>query len=215
MLYTDIIWDFDGTLFDTYPALGASAVAVLRELGIKVELDEMIGLMKITVSHAFEHYRNKFGVDIMNDEFHERFKVIGSYVEDKMVVPFENVFEVCRAVFKAGGRNFLFTHRGLCSSQYFMDKFGFSRYFNELVTADLSLEQGFKRKPSPDGINYLIQKYEIDKNRAMMIGDRELDIMSGINAGIATCYFGENNCKSAEYQIQGFGDLFKILDLQN
>lgn len=58
-------------------------------------------------------------------------------------------------------------------------------YFTEFVTSD----NGFKRKPAPDSINYLLDKYHLDPAKTVMIGDRPLDIEAGKAAGVATIYF--------------------------
>ena len=60
-----------------------------------------------------------------------------------------------------------------------------SQYFTEVVTAD----NGFPRKPAPDSINYLVQKYILDPKNTVMICDRPLDIEAGRAACIATIFF--------------------------
>ena len=55
--------------------------------------------------------------------------------------------------------------------------------FTEIVTAD----NGFKRKPDPESINYLKEKYQIVS--CLVIGDRPLDIEAGQAAGFSTYLF--------------------------
>jgi D-glycero-D-manno-heptose 1,7-bisphosphate phosphatase len=43
------------------------------------------------------------------------------------------------------------------------------------------------RKPEPLMINNLAEKYEIDKSKSVMIGDKPSDTKAGKNAGIKTC----------------------------
>jgi len=59
------------------------------------------------------------------------------------------------------------------------------QYFEEVLT----IEDGFKRKPDPEAINYLIKKYIINKNNTYYIGDRHLDIDSANNAGVKSIFF--------------------------
>ncbi|HWT26865.1 MAG TPA: HAD hydrolase-like protein [Mobilitalea sp.] len=40
-MYKHIIWDFDGTLFDTYPAMGSVFKEMLKEIEIVEDLDEI------------------------------------------------------------------------------------------------------------------------------------------------------------------------------
>ena len=58
-------------------------------------------------------------------------------------------------------------------------------YFTEVVTSD----NGFKRKPAPESIKYLLNKYKLNPKKTVMIGDRPLDIEAGNAAGISTIYF--------------------------
>ena len=50
----------------------------------------------------------------------------------------------------------------------------------------IGIDQGFARKPAPDAINHLIDRYHLDPEKTMMVGDRKLDIEAGINAKIDT-----------------------------
>lgn len=90
-----------------------------------------------------------------------------------------------------------------------MKNYGLYGYFADFITS----VQGFERKPSPDGINYLINKYNIIHSEAIMIGDRDLDLLSGKNAGISACYFTEGNDKNnnADFIINNFQQLYFIV----
>ena len=59
------------------------------------------------------------------------------------------------------------------------------KYFEEVLT----IEDGFKRKPDPEAINYFIDKYSINKEYAYYVGDRHLDIDSANNAEIKSIFF--------------------------
>ena len=78
-----------------------------------------------------------------------------------------------------GGRNFLVSHRNHLVLEI-LDKAEIASYFTEVVTS----ENGFARKPSPDGFLYLIKKYDI--KHGLVIGDRQIDIEAGKAAGLDT-----------------------------
>lgn len=42
MRFNAIIWDFDGTLFDTYPLMARNVVRTLGELGVQAPAGEVI-----------------------------------------------------------------------------------------------------------------------------------------------------------------------------
>lgn len=58
-----------------------------------------------------------------------------------------------------------------------------------------------------------MDKYQIRPEEAIMIGDRELDILSGKNAGIDACFFDEEglNCQTADYNIRNMMELYDII----
>ena len=64
-----------------------------------------------------------------------------------------------------------------------LKKTGIAGYFTEVVTAS----SGFKRKPDPESMIYLRDKYKI--RSGIVIGDRSIDIEAGQAAGLATHLF--------------------------
>lgn len=58
-------------------------------------------------------------------------------------------------------------------------------YFTEIVTT----ANGFARKPDPEGVNYLVEKYQLDKASTYYVGDRTLDVDVAFNSGIQSINF--------------------------
>ena len=46
---------------------------------------------------------------------------------------------------------------------------------------------GFPKKPDPTALNFIIQKLGIKKENTLYIGDSNVDIITGKNAGVRTC----------------------------
>ena len=61
-----------------------------------------------------------------------------------------------------------------------LEKTDIAPYFTEVITS----ESGFLRKPSPESMFYLKDKYHI--TNALVIGDRDIDIEAGKKAGFVT-----------------------------
>lgn len=207
MKYKHIIWDFDGTLFDTYPAMAEAFSRMLSEYGINEPAKAIKSYMKISAGYAKRHYKKLYSLE---DGFFERYAILQRKYEIENAKPFDGVVELCHNICKCGGRNYLFTHRGE-SAQYFIDKFELTEYFTELVTS----KYNFPRKPSPEAIQYLISKYGISQKEALMIGDRDLDILSAKNAGIRSCYImdGEKPLETADVNVDCTTDLFRVLEI--
>ncbi|GHV42010.1 phosphoglycolate phosphatase [Clostridia bacterium] len=176
MRYKHVIWDFDGTLFDTYPIMAGAFCDALREIGIDEPTDNIFSLMKISIGSAIEHYREKYKI---GGAFLEKYERDRLEVEKRKVQPFDGILELCRNISESGGKNYLYTHRGE-SSFYFLEKFGLDKYFTDFVTKT----DNFPRKPSPDAILYLAEKHGMLSDDAIMIGDRDVDILAAKNAGV-------------------------------
>jgi HAD superfamily hydrolase (TIGR01549 family) len=181
----------------------------LKEYGIIEPVNTIMSFMKLSMGDTIRHYKEKYQ---LGDAFFERYKILNTNAENENTKPFDGVVELCNAICKNGGKNYLFTHRG-GSAAYYLEKYELLTNFTELITS----KQNFPRKPSPEAILYLINKYRFSNDEALMIGDRDLDILSAKNAGIHTCYFtnGGRLSDTAEYNINSFLELYRILDIEN
>lgn len=50
----NIIWDLDGTMFDTYPAIVYAIGESLEELGLSVSLTVIDGYARQSLDHCYE-----------------------------------------------------------------------------------------------------------------------------------------------------------------
>ena len=207
MRFKHIIWDYDGTLFDTYPIMASVYNDVLRERGIAESTDNIYSYMKVSMDHVNRHFKEKYNLD---DSFFERYKMLVEKAEYEKTKPFAGINKLCNDICKNHGRNYIFTHRN-DSALYVINKYKLTDCFTEIVTA----KQNFPRKPDPGAVIYLLNKYSIPIDEAVMIGDREIDIASGKNAGIRTCYFadGDKPVDIADFTINTFSELYKIIEI--
>ncbi len=204
-MYRHMIWDFDGTLFDTYEVMGKALQLTFQKNGIDEPLEEIIRLMKISGIVAYKHYEEKYQVD---EKLIREYETIRRDMEPELCKPYPGVLELLRYGKETGRCHYLFTHRGE-SSVAFLKRYEIYDCFTECITS----RNKFERKPSPAGILFLMDKYQIRPEEAIMIGDRELDILSGKNAGIDACFFdGEGlNCQTADYNIRNMMELYDII----
>jgi len=203
----NLIWDFDGTLFDTYPEITRAFIDTLKkDYGIEYDYKEAFPLAKASIGFCIESLADEFNLD--REEFSENYKkrYFGELTfEDK---PFDNTEEVLEYVSKRGG-NFLITHRDSKSLDGFLIRNDFNKYFIEIVSSDAN----FPLKPDPTSFNYIIDKYKLKKEETLGVGDRILDVEAARNAGIKSCFFdpGDSKIGIANYNISKMKDLLKIL----
>ena len=172
------IWDFDGTLYDTYPHTLAAFCETVRRHGMEIDRDEAYRQFKITMWEAFRYYGvdDAFIADFYDVENDLSFRPLG--------VPFPGIPEILRYIAANGGRNYLYTHRDRVALDY-LARDGLTDLFSGFVTK----ENGFPLKPAPDALNWLMREYALDPARCLMIGDRPIDIGAGHAAGVAGCLF--------------------------
>ena len=175
MKYHDYIWDLGGTLLDNYETSTAAFVETLAQFGIEEEHDKVYNALKVSTAFAID----QFAPTIEN--FLEKYKE-NEARELEHPALFEGVPALLEEISDQGGRNFLVSHR---NDQVLdiLEKTGIADYFTEVVTAS----SGFKRKPNPESMIYLRDKYKISSG--IVIGDRPIDIEAGQAAGLATHLF--------------------------
>ena len=176
------IWDLDGTLVNSYAKIVPAVRGHLMELGVDYSEEYIREIaLKSSVGKLLDQVGPMIGKDpeLLKEEFEVR--------NDREIVgiePMPHAKEVLKRLTRRGDLCFIYTHRG-ASCYTIVDETGLRPYFTEIVT---SLE-GFPRKPAPEGILYLVEKYKLDPENTYYVGDRPIDIRSGSNAGIRTILY--------------------------
>ena len=209
MRFDHIIWDLDGTLFDTYPPLITSIERALGELEVTVPRAELVRLLSDTVAACMEAISARNSLDPLDLE--ARVAYYQRQVTERDQPPFDGAICLCERFLKAGGQNLIFTHRSRESVLRLLDWYRVEGLFVECLTA----EDGYARKPDPAGFNALIERHDLPRERVLAVGDRTLDIVAGRRAGISTCLFrGEPDpACPPDFTIASFDELRSILRL--
>jgi HAD superfamily hydrolase (TIGR01549 family) len=204
-MYKHVIWDFDGTLFDTYEVMGRALQLTFQSIGVKESLEDIIRLMKVSISEALHYYVEQYHID---EDFIKNYETTRREMELEECKPYPGVLEILKHIKETGRYNYLFTHRGI-SSIAFLQKHQIYEYFTDCITS----QHSFERKPSPAAILHLAERYQMMPQEAIMIGDRDLDILSAKNAGIRACFFDDAGaeCGAADYNIKNIIQLYEII----
>lgn len=198
----NLIFDCDGTLIDSYGAISDTVHRLFLAHGTDCSKDYIREYsLRSTVSDCVRHLSEKYGLDFetMHDEY-------GRTEENRnMITLIPHAADVAE---NDEFRCFVYTHRGPDCRQIFQ-RLGILDCFVEIVDKSC----GFKRKPDPEGVTYLVEKYGMDKKRTYYVGDRALDIECGINAGVGTIFLNSSgldiDCSKADFVID---DLREIID---
>jgi HAD superfamily hydrolase (TIGR01549 family) len=183
-IFINLLWDFDGTLFDTYPALVEGFVKLS---GQDLERSEVLKWLKKDSKTAFKHY----GIDEKRREEYQTFHNYYSKTESR---PFEYLEDVLSAV----ENNIIVTHRDKESTIFLLEKYHLRKYFKDIVSVE---EQGFTRKPHTSSYEYVLKSHHID----LVVGDRDLDLIPARKLKIKTVAF-QNRYIEADFHIDSYKD---------
>ena len=179
------IWDFDGTLFDSYPIIIATLRAALQEYGHDCDPVEAMRLMLQNIGVAQHYYADKFG--IVYEDLIETYYSHHNRLNPQLAAePMADVEKVLKKICESGRKNYIFTHRKCSTTAQYLEKYGLSQYFTEIVGPEAP---NIDYKPSPDSLLYLMDKYGMTAEDAVMVGDRDCDLGSARNAGMGTVHF--------------------------
>lgn len=183
-MYKNIIWDIDGTLFDTYPSIASAFQAALEDCGVSADIGYITGLAVKSLGYCVETLAEKYHLpeDRINELFGLHYDLIG-YINQP---PFPYATDVCRLVASLGGRNVIVTHRGAQGTKGLLMAHGMIDLFEGWITRD----DGYPRKPDPAAFVASLGRFDLQKKETMAIGDRAIDIIAAQAAGIFACCYG-------------------------
>mgnify|MGYP000961868770 CR=1 FL=1 len=202
----NLIWDLDGTLLDTYPAMTEAFVTALADLGQAVDPTRVDSLARQSLGYCAEVLGDETGVspEAIADRFAEHYSATPLAQQP----PFPGIVEVCRCIVTHGGMNAIITHRGRESAWRLLREHRLDTYFADI----LGHEDGYPRKPDPAVFIAMVQKHQLKPEETLAIGDREIDILAGKAAGLQTCLFGSaEGGATPDLVITDFMQLHEIL----
>ena len=176
------IWDLDGTLIDSYGIIVNSLHQIYLEKGVNIDKSEILyDVLNESVSYFIKKTEERFGVPF--EDLKERYSII-SHNETLNIKAMKHGKEILEYLKNKGITNYVFTHRGI-TTESVLKNIGIYSYFEDMVTS----LNNFKRKPDPEGLNYLIDKYHLDRDNTYYVGDRPMDIKCANNAHIKSIMF--------------------------
>lgn len=172
-----MIWDFDGTLADSYQPIGEALEALYKAYHLLYD-DNFVRayIVKTSVGQLLQELSESHRLSL--PELQQFFKE-AQEARDHQIQLMPYAKETLEATAQMGIQHFIYTHKGE-TTQAVLERLGIAHYFTEVVTA----ANGFKRKPDPEGVHYLLEKYQLDKETTYYIGDRQLDVAVAVNSGV-------------------------------
>ena len=195
---TTFIWDLDGTLIDSYEVFLEALSESFANFNLPFDRETVYNFIKgQSVNALLKEQAVSF------QEIKEDFTV-NSTAKNEKIKLMAGAKAVLDWTQKEKIQNFIYTHKGK-NAYDLLNQLEISPYFLEIVTS----ENGFKRKPHPEAINYLLEKYKLKPEETYYIGDRILDIEAAHNSGVYSINF--LSAKNSQ-QINKLTDIIQIFE---
>ena len=179
--YTDILFDFDGTLFNTGEGIMNAAQYALTQMGIEVK--ERAQLQRFIGPPVTAAFRNFYGMDAENAEKAKAF--FRKYYAEKGVFeccPYAGAKECLTKLKAEGVRLSIATSKPEVHAEAILKRFQMRDYF--AVVAGALLDDS--RVEKADVLAYALSQLGLkgDLSRAVLIGDRNYDVYGAHACGI-------------------------------
>lgn len=175
-----VVFDLDGTLTDSSTTIYKSTHRTFRELGMdytieKQQLDSRIG------AH-FQEIFDDLHIDVGNlEDFIHIYKgFYFDYLPETTL--YEGVEDLLLYLKKLKRKTALLTTKAQDQAEKILHAFKLDTHFDFIM----GRRPGIAVKPSPEPLQYIMRELLVTPEETLMVGDSELDIRCGKNAGART-----------------------------
>jgi phosphoglycolate phosphatase len=210
-----IIFDFDGTLGDTRRNIVTTMQMTIQELGLAARTDNecasKIGLPLDGCFEALYPDESKDTIQLCTDTYRRIFQENLQTMKPQL---FPKVKETLQALKKQGLTLTIASSRWHKSLAELTHDLQIAEYISMLVGAD----DVVKAKPNPEPVLNTLSAMGFKANETLVVGDMNVDILMGKNAGAKTCGVTYGNgtkeeleAAGADYIIDSFDELIETL----
>ncbi len=172
-MYDIVLFDLDGTIIDSGMGITNSVMYALKKYGIEVE--DRASLYKFIGPPLYKSFMNFYGFSEEEahrgvDYYREYYNDYGIYENDV----YEGIEELIKELHKRGKKIILATSKPEHFARKILEHIGLAQYFTFIAGSEMSHTR-------VDKIEVMAYAFEncgiIDYKNAIMIGDREYDIV--------------------------------------
>lgn len=183
--YDHFIFDFDGTLSDSYASFVKAAMIVAERYGVPAERAEVYHLLK---KYSTVHLFNTLPFGEKRDEAYAEFNKLAKELLADEAEMLPGTVELLTFIKANGGKSYVYSHSGDIVIKN-AKRWGIDGFFEDYMLGDKT----YPRKPAPDALLVLVNRHSLDLSRSVMIGDRDIDVLAGQNAGMAGILIDDEN----------------------
>mgnify|MGYP004519759371 FL=1 len=173
-----ILFDFDGTVFDTAEGITKCVQYALGKMGIEAELDE---LMCFAGPPLVEMFMQKYGMSEkdalhVTELYRERYLPIG-WAECS---PFDGMHELMQRLRAAGKKLAVATSKPERLARQILEHYSMTDDFDLVCGSEFDGTRGQKWEV----IDFVLKSFGIEPEDAIMVGDRKYDVIGAKKCGL-------------------------------
>lgn len=182
MNYEYILFDLDGTLTDSGVGITNAVMYALQKFGIQIlNRSELYKFIGPPLGQSFKNY---YGFS--EEETEKAVEYYREYYKDKGLFenfPYDGIEELLKTLKDKGKILLVATSKPEVFARRILEHFNMAKYFNFIGGSDMD----GTRSQKAEVINYVLESSNIlDLSKAIMVGDREHDIIGAKKAGISS-----------------------------
>lgn len=178
------IFDFDGTLGDSKTCSILATQAAYKDLSLIIPNDDEIAhYMGIPIEISFREMASEPLDDATFNELLTTFRAHYKKFEAGSLTLFPDVELVLHTLQQQGASLFVASSKSSAVLLRNLQALKIANYFTAIIGAD----DVTRFKPDPESINYLVERFHLQREQTIMIGDATFDIEMGHAAHVATC----------------------------
>lgn len=180
MTYDTYIFDLDGTLLDTLGDLAASTNYALRTHGMpEHSIDDIRRFVGNGVRKLMERAVPQGEQNPLFDQALTTFRVHYTKHSIDTTKPYPGIIQLLTTLKEEGkmvavvSNKFDAATKALCN-----------HYFHSLVDVAIGESERVRKKPAPDTVEEALRVLGVTKEKAVYVGDSDVDILTASNSGI-------------------------------
>lgn len=178
--YDTVIFDLDGTLLNTLEDLADAVNFVMRANQYPERTIEEVrhfvgnGIRRLMEQAVPEH--------VIGEEFERVFEEFKKYYTEhcqNKTCAYEGIMPLLGCLYEKGYAMAIVSnknHAAVCELN--------DIYFKEYITVAIGQKDGIRKKPAPDTVIQAIKELGKDKEKAIYVGDSEVDFATAKNSGM-------------------------------
>lgn len=175
-----VIFDLDGTLLYTLEDLTDSVNYTLSTFGYETKtLDEV----SMHVGNGVQHLVKKLlPEDLSDSDFEKCYQCFKEHYSEHCcdkTRPYDGIMDTLKILKYRGVKVGVLSNKFQSAAEEVCE-----HYFQGLYDIVIGESENCRRKPAPDGINMICEKFAAEKDDVLYFGDSEVDIKTAENSGV-------------------------------